>query len=126
MIQQYQKPPEPKDARISLTTRIWFFATVMLAITAPGFSTPYRSGNPGHVIVALAILAGAGIGTAAIWGAFNRRDEKQLPPAAPKDLAELEERVANLEIIARYEHMLQAEKDKLDAQSKPQRKLSML
>ena len=123
MMHQYQQqPPEPKDARISLTTRIWFFATVMLAIA----SLPSGTAGLGHVIVSLAILGGASVGTAAIWGAFEKRGEsKQLPPAL-KELPELEERVANLEVIARYEHMLQSEKDRTDSQIKPQRKLSML
>ena len=118
----HQHPQEPKDIRVGLTTRIWFFATVMLAIAA----LPSGTAGLGHVIVSLAILAGAGVGTAAVWGAFSKRDEKQLPPGTPKNLPELEERVANLEVIARYEHMLQSEKDRNDSQLKPQRKLSML
>ncbi|HEX8235290.1 MAG TPA: hypothetical protein VF600_04995 [Abditibacteriaceae bacterium] len=122
MIHQHQ-PPEPKDARVGLTTRIWFFATVMLAIS----SLPHYASGFGNVIVSLAILVGAGVGTAAVWGAFDGRETKQLPPA-PRDLSELEERLSNLETISRYEHMLQSETTRSGQQEQPEsrKRLAML
>jgi hypothetical protein len=121
MIHRHQQ--EPNDARVGVTTRIWFFATMMMAIA----SMPRSTAGLGHVIISLAILAGAGVATAAVWGAFSKREEKQLPPA-PKDLSELEERLSNLETITRYEHMLESRKEQPDAQaqSEPKRKLAML
>lgn len=65
------KLEDPKDVRVSVTTRIWIFAAVMMAISTPGFAAPACLAGLGHVIVALAILAGAGFSTAAVWGAFD-------------------------------------------------------
>lgn len=122
MIHQ-QQPPDSKDARVGLTTRIWFFATAMLFIA----SLPHHSSGFGHVVISLAVLAGAGVGTAAVWGAFERRETKQLPPA-PRDLSELEERLSNLETITRYENMLQSQTTQSSQQGQPEsrKRLAML
>jgi hypothetical protein len=122
MFHQHQ-PPEPKDARVGLTTRIWFFATAMLFIA----SLPHHSSGFGHVVISLAVLAGASVGTAAVWGAFSNRETKQLPPA-PRDLSELEERLSNLETITRYERILQLETTQSSHQEQPEsrKRLAML
>ena len=111
------KPEDPRDVRVSVTTRIWIFATIMLGISTPGFAAPAHLGGIAHVIVALAILAGAGFGTAAVWGAFDFRARGVLPPPAGDtgDIKRIEERLANLEMISAYERLMQAEKDKPDA-----------
>lgn len=95
-----------QDARLGVTHKIWMFATVMLALCAMGGA---MHGGLG-ILVPLAVLAGAALSTAAVWGAFDNRTEKKLPPAAT-DLKQLEERLANLETIASYERLAQMEKE---------------
>jgi hypothetical protein len=88
---------------------------------------PHHSSGFGHVVISLAVLAGAGVGTAAVWGAFDRRETKQLPPT-PRNLSELEERLSNLETITRYENMLQSETTQSSQQEQPEsrKRLAML
>jgi len=108
------KPEDPKDARVGMTKWIWFFATLMLGISTPGFATPAHLAGIGHVIVALGILVGAGFGTAAVWGAFDSRSRGVLPPPAgdTNDIRRIEERLSNLEMISAYERLMQSEKEK--------------
>ena len=105
------KNAEDADVRISATTRIWKFATVMLALCIPlvvctssvGYIATFAA-----ILIPLAVIAAAAFGTAAVWGALGQR-QMAAPPSS--DLKQLEERMANLEIITRYENALQAEKD---------------
>lgn len=110
------KPEDPKDVRVSVTTRIWVFATIMLGIAMLGFSSPVANDvvRVGHIIIDLAILAGAGFSTAAVWGAFDSRSRGVLPPSAgdTNDIKRLEERLSNLEMISAYERLMQSEKEK--------------
>lgn len=105
------KSVEDVDLRISATTRIWTFATVMLALCLPLVGWADHAGIIGvlcAIMVPLAVIGAAAFGTAAVWGALG---QKQLSAPSPSDLKQLEERMANLEIITRYENALQAEKD---------------
>lgn len=81
-----------RDIRIAATSKIWGFATGMLAICIP--LTAVAKGNP---ILPLAVITGAAVGTAAVW---QSSDKKSLNGTLPKNnLEALEERIANLEII---------------------------
>ena len=131
---QQHKQEDPKDVRVGLTTRIWIFATLMLAISMPGFSAPTTVANVGHIIIDLAILAAAGFSTAAVWGAFDGRMRGLLPPPSgdTSDIRRLEERLSNLEMINAYERLMQSEKEKADAphgnpteQAEPERKIRL-
>ncbi len=106
------KNVEDADVRINATTRIWKFASLMLALCIPLVGGAAASGNMFAAIltmlVPLAVIGAAAFGTAAVWGALGQR-QIAAPPAG--DLKQLEERMANLEIITRYENALQAEKD---------------
>jgi hypothetical protein len=110
------KPDDPKDVRVSVTTRIWIFATamIMMAISTLNSATSASLAGLSHVIIDLAILAGAGFSTAAVWGAFDSRSRGVLPPPAgnTNDIKRLEERLANLEMISAYERLMQSEKEK--------------
>lgn len=77
-----------KDIRVAATSKIWAFATGMLAICIP-LSSVTRSGP----ILPLAAIAGAATGTYFVW-----RDDKHqsLPNTNSK---QLEQRIANLEMI---------------------------
>ncbi len=128
------KQEDPKDVRVGVTTRIWIFATLMLAISTPGFSAPTAVANVGHIIIDLAILAAAGFSTAAVWGAFDSLKRGSLPPASgdTSDIRRLEERLSNLEMINAYERLMQSEKEKANAptdnpieQAEPERKVRL-
>lgn len=106
------KNVEDADLRINATTRIWKFATVMLALCIPLVCAAAAYGGAFAAlftsIIPLAVLGAAAFGTAAVWGALGQR-QVSAPPSS--DLKQLEERMANLEIINRYESALQTEKD---------------
>lgn len=131
------KPGKDVDVRMNATTRIWGFATIMLGFCVPAL---VRAVDIGYVVTAavslvpLSVIGAAAFGTAAVW---RSGAQEQLFSTTPTDLKQLEERMANLEIIHRYENALQAEKDinsQLRAEQKPEptsyeqepRKLSIL
>ncbi|HVF84868.1 MAG TPA: hypothetical protein VM821_02715 [Abditibacteriaceae bacterium] len=102
---------EDADLRLNATTRIWKFATAMLALCIPlmGLAAA-RSGGLIAIfaLIPLAVIGAAAFATAAVW---KGGVPEQLSSTPPTDLKQLEERLANLEIINRYENALQAEKD---------------
>jgi hypothetical protein len=79
-----------KDTRVAATSKIWAFATGMLAICIP-LSSVTRSGT----ILPLAAIAGAATGTYFVW----RDSENQHKSLAASDAKQLEQRIANLETI---------------------------
>lgn len=78
-----------KDIRVAATSKIWAFATGMLAICIP-LSGATRSGP----ILPLAAIAGAATSTYFVW-----RDDSKHKSLANTDLQQLEQRIANLEMI---------------------------
>lgn len=78
-----------KDIRVAATSKIWAFATGMLAICIP-LAGVTRSGP----ILPLAAIAGAATGTYFVW-----RDDSKQKSLANSDSKQLEQRVANLEAI---------------------------
>lgn len=129
------KPIKDVDARVGATTRIWAFATAMMGMCIPIVSAAIHIGYIATVtvtLVPLSVLVAASFGTAVVWKSAVREPSSS---TSPTDLKQLEERMANLEIIHRYENALQAEKEintQLRAQHKSQspdeepRKLAML
>jgi hypothetical protein len=93
-----------KDLRVGVTTRIWFFSTIMLAV-----SMPFARGIGGAVLIPLAIIIGTTVSTAAVWGVLSQlfTQQQTKPPVTPvhadDKVKELEERLANVEIISVYE-----------------------
>ncbi len=112
-----QHRPE-QDIRITATTRIWAFATGMMALWTPMaialFNLAYRDGAFAWaaIIPPLAIITAATVATKAVWRAFVEAPQKQLPapPSPPSDLTQLEERLSNLEMISSYERLRELEK----------------
>lgn len=85
------KSQHEKDIRVAATSKIWTFATGMLAICIP-LSAVTRSGP----ILPLAAIAGAAAGTYVVW----RDPENQLKNnLLTGDVKKLEQRIANLETI---------------------------
>ncbi|NHC37681.1 hypothetical protein [Scytonema millei] len=78
-----------KDIRVAATSKIWAFATGMLAICIP-LSSVTRSGP----ILPLAAIAGAATGTYFVW-----RDDNKYKSLTNSDPKQLEQRIANLETI---------------------------
>ena len=81
-----------RDIRIAATSKIWGFATGMLAICIP--LTAVAKGNP---ILPLAVITGAAVGTTAIWQSSDKKSQNGTLPQ--NNLEALEERIANLETI---------------------------
>jgi hypothetical protein len=98
-----------RDIRIAATSKIWGFATGMLAICIP--LTAVAKGNP---ILPLAVITGAAVGTTAIWQSSNKKSHNG--SLSQNNLEALEERIANLEtIIGTEEINLQRKLKQLDS-----------
>lgn len=81
-----------RDIRVAATTKIWSLATGMLALCIP-LSAVTRSGP----ILPLAVISGAAVGTVAVWRSSDNQSKTN--PLLTNSIKELEQRVANLEII---------------------------
>lgn len=86
------RKPE-RDIRVASTSRIWGFATAMLVICIPLVAITGRSG----AILPLAVIAGAAIGTVAVWHGSN--NQSKTSPLLTNSIKDLEQRMANIEII---------------------------
>jgi hypothetical protein len=89
-----KKSEHSKDIRLAATTRIWGCTVGILAICVP-LSIPLRSS-----LIPLAALAGATIGTVAVW-----RDDRKFKAnnLAPQQVELLEQRIRDLEAIVSSE-----------------------
>ncbi len=83
---------KPEDIRVSATSRIWGIATAMLALCIP-LAAVTNSG----AILPLAVILGSAIGTVAVWRSSN--NQLRNSSLSTNSVKELEQRVANLEII---------------------------
>jgi hypothetical protein len=83
-------PRDGKTQQVVATGLIWGFATGMLALCIPLVSL-----TRGNLILPLGVITGASVGTVAIWRNGNRASA-----SSSATTRSLEERVANLEIIA--------------------------
>lgn len=88
-----QKPSgKSKDVRLNVTSKIWAYATGMLAICIP-LSAATDSG----VILPITVISGAAIGTASVWK-FSNQESTSNSKTSDK-FRELEGRIADLETI---------------------------
>jgi hypothetical protein len=83
---------QPEDIRVSATTKIWGLTVAILAICVP-LSAVTKSG----AIVPLAAIAGATIGTVAVWRSDVKKYQNQV--LSPQQVELLEDRIADLETI---------------------------
>lgn len=91
------KTQHQKDIRLAATSKIWTFATGMLAICIP-LSAVTRSGP----ILPLAVITGAAAGTYVVW----RDPENQLKNnLLTSNVKKLEQRIANLETIISHQEL---------------------
>jgi hypothetical protein len=83
------------DIRVTIISKIWAYATASIAVSV-------LFAGPGHswkvVLLPSTIALGATISTIAIWGKSNHRRHDFLLPS--ENLAELKQRIENLEAIA--------------------------
>jgi hypothetical protein len=100
-----EKEPETKtesDVRVQATGTIWGLAVGMMAISIPLSSVTETAFIP------LFVIAGAAVGTVAVWRPGTKKEgtstKEQI--AAQQRIAELEERLANLETINNFERHL--------------------
>lgn len=110
MTNQWQPDSEKsKDTRTATTSKIWSYATGMLALCIP-LSAVTRSG----AILPLAVVTGATISTTVIW----KSDKKSQNLLQPHQLQQIEERLANLETIAASDPLqLQSQLQQLDSRN---------
>lgn len=80
-----------KDIRVSVTSKIWAFATGMLGICIP-LSAATNSGP----ILPIAVITGATVGTVSIWNSA-RKSPNTIDTDAK--FQQLESRIADLETI---------------------------
>ncbi|OKH20077.1 hypothetical protein NIES593_20050 [Hydrococcus rivularis NIES-593] len=93
MTQPYENSLEKsKDIRQKVTSKIWAFATGMLAICIP-LSAATDSGP----IIPIAVVAGAAVGTASVWKSSDKKSANSLEVS--NKIKELEGRIADLETI---------------------------
>ena len=101
-----QKPEPQEDVRVKTTGAIWGMATGMLGISIP------LSAVTETAFIPVVVIVGAVIGTVAVWrgGAKSEAGQQSATAssndAAQKRIAELEERLANLETINNFERHL--------------------
>ena len=98
--------PNQESLRANLTTKIWGCAIAMLGVSIP--ISAIVGSNFGSVIIPLSIIGGTTLSTIAIWNPLAARS-KQAPKGSEAEsqrVAELEERVASLEMILSYEEKL--------------------
>ncbi len=81
-----------EDARVTATSRIWRLAVGMLVICIP-LSPATKSGAS----IPLATIAGAAIGTVAVWRSEEKKSKTNYLQQQQVEL--LEQRLANLETI---------------------------
>ncbi len=84
-------PKSERKIRVAATSKIWSFATGMLAICIP-LASVTKSG----AILPLAVISGAAVGTVAVWRSSERQPRS---PLLTNNIKTLEERVTNLETI---------------------------
>jgi hypothetical protein len=90
-----KKSEQEKDVRLAATKQIWGWTTAILTISTP-LAISLR--NP---IIPLAALAGASIGTVAVWGSDNKKSKGSY--LAPQQVELLEQRIRDLETIVSSE-----------------------
>jgi len=102
------KPKAKRDVRVAATSKIWTFATGMLAICIP-LSAVTKSG----AILPLAVISGAAVGTVAVW---RNSEQQSRSPLLTNNIKTLEQRVTNLETIwSNQELDLQSKIKQLDS-----------
>jgi hypothetical protein len=114
-MQHQQQPESSQSARVKVTSSIWGCAVGMMGICIP--LTAITESGP---ILPIVVIAGATLGTAAVWvgevvsivlnsgQARNAvtTDDKQQTADLNGRIRELEERLANVETIDRFEEHL--------------------
>jgi uncharacterized protein YcgI (DUF1989 family) len=85
-----------EDVRVAATSRIWGISVGILAICIP-LSAVTRSG----AVLPIATIAGAAVGTVAVWRSDDKKHQTNSLPSQKVEL--LEQRIANLETIVSSE-----------------------
>lgn len=98
MVNQYEDKSE-RDIRFAATSRIWAYATGMLALCIP-LTGVARSGP----ILLLAVITGAAVGTGAVWKSYDKKPGNS-SLLSSNSVEALEERIANLETIVGSEEI---------------------
>lgn len=80
-----------KDVRVAATSRIWGLSVAMLALSIP-LTAITRS-----AIIPLATIAGAAVGTVAVWRSDEKKSKTNYLQQQQVEL--LEQRIADLETI---------------------------
>ena len=110
--QQSQRAPEPQvstDTRVQTTSKIWALTIPLVALSIPLVAIT------GSILVAIMALLSPALATGFVWF-FGNQHRADAPKTASKSelagrqrIAELEERLANLETINNFERRLAEE-----------------
>jgi hypothetical protein len=92
------KSQSERNIRVAATSKIWTFATGMLAICIPLVAIT-RSGP----ILPLAVITGAAAGTYVVWR--DSENQSRNNPLLTSNMKELEQRIANLEMIVSHQEL---------------------
>jgi hypothetical protein len=85
--------PQESDGRLKGTVIIWIFATLLFALSVPIAALMHSA------LLPLVVLGGAAFATTVVWMLGNRKQT-----ATQKRVEELEERIANLEMLMCFSH----------------------
>lgn len=94
-------PPEPpKDARVQITKSVWVFSTAMMGISIP------IVGMTHSILLPLCVLGAAAVSTVAVWLGGKVSVQGRADNALQQQLQQLEDRLANVETMSRFERGL--------------------
>ncbi|MGB7445063.1 MAG: hypothetical protein WA919_28670 [Coleofasciculaceae cyanobacterium] len=93
-----EESQQPTNTKVDITTKIWGFATGILAICVP-LSAVTKSGP----LLPFAVITGATVSTGIVWQSEEKKSDNGTSSA--NNLAVLEERIANLEMILSSEEL---------------------
>lgn len=101
---------ETPDIRLTITSKIWAYATGMFALCIPLSAVISQAAGTDALILPCAVIAGATGSTVAVWLFGSRATTSQTLPAAHEQqhlhqLKQLDERLSNIETISNYERL---------------------
>ena len=107
---------DQQDIRLKATESIWKQIVPLMALSIPITGIVAIAGGSLALFVPISIAAGAAVGTAAVWNPFTRSNTTKTNPVSAKQVQQLEERIASLEMILNYEEKLLESKARREAQ----------
>lgn len=101
---------EAHDIRVTMTSKIWTYATAMFALCIPLSAVLSHAAGSDALILPCAVIAGATGSTVAVWLFGSRAAVSPALLSAHEQqhlnqLKQLDERLSNIETISNYERL---------------------